>query len=66
MKLTDLQQDERDAMCGDRAAILRVVGGLRQYRALVEKLLSMHDFSSTCRVWVNLEDIEGETHEEAV
>ena len=37
--LTDLQQDERDAMLGNRDALLRVVSGLRKYRALVRKLL---------------------------
>lgn len=38
-RLTQLQADERAAMLGDRAATLRVVSGLRRYRALVERLL---------------------------
>ena len=40
MNLTPLQQDERDAMCLDRQAILRVVSALRGYRALVQKLIA--------------------------
>lgn len=38
--LTPLQQDERDAMCGDRAAVLRVVSALRGYREAVRSVLS--------------------------
>lgn len=37
-ELTPLQQDELDAMTGDRQAVLRVVGGLRRYRALFKQL----------------------------
>jgi hypothetical protein len=39
-ELTKLQRAERDAMCGDRDAVLAVVSGLRQYRAAVETLLA--------------------------
>jgi hypothetical protein len=38
--LTDLQQDERDAMTGNRMAVIRVVSALRQYRAAVGEMLS--------------------------
>jgi hypothetical protein len=37
-ELTPLQQDERDALCGDRGAIMRVVSALRGYRARVLRL----------------------------
>lgn len=36
--MTPLQQDERDAMTGDRSALLRVVSGLREYRTLMQRL----------------------------
>ena len=38
--LTPLQGDEKEAMTLDRAAILRVVSGLRGYRAEVKALLA--------------------------
>lgn len=38
-ELTDLQKDERSAMCLDRAAVLRVVSALRAYRDASLKLL---------------------------
>jgi hypothetical protein len=37
-ELTYLQQQEREAMCGDRAAILVVVSAVRQFRALIHRL----------------------------
>ncbi len=38
-ELTPLQQDELHALAGDRTAVIRVVSGLRLYRAAVEKAL---------------------------
>jgi hypothetical protein len=38
-KLTALQEDERDALLLDRGAVVRVVSGLRKYRAEVVKML---------------------------
>lgn len=36
--LTPLQEDERKALTGDRGAMLRVVSGLREYRAILAEL----------------------------
>jgi hypothetical protein len=38
--LTPLQNDEREALCGDRAATIRVVSALRSYREAVAALLA--------------------------
>ena len=38
-ELSDSQLNERAAMIGDRAAILRVISALRQYRAASQTLL---------------------------
>lgn len=42
-ELTPLQQEERDAMCGDRMSVIRVVSGLRAYREFVRRLLDSYD-----------------------
>jgi len=39
--LSELQQLERDALTGDRGAIIRVVSGLREYRAAVADALRL-------------------------
>jgi hypothetical protein len=60
--LTPLQQDELDALCGDRAACLRVVSGLRGYRALVQRLVGARyrdGFVEAYSVPNDVEEIEG-------
>lgn len=64
-ELSPLQQDERAAMTGDRAAVLRVVSALRQYRAAARELLDARYADGECdRVAMStfasvVEDIEG-------
>lgn len=61
-ELTPLQQIERDAMCGDRSAVLQVVSGLRGYRALVQKLIDRRygdGFTELGSTSDDVEEIEG-------
>jgi hypothetical protein len=68
--LTPLQQDERDALTGDRRAVLRVVSALRAYREAVKTALDTrwgddaidgaHSHSLACAV----KEIEGPDEEE--
>jgi hypothetical protein len=63
-KLTNLQEDERSAMCLDRAAVLRVVSALRAYRAASRKLLGARysdgfvDGAATTSFECEIEEIE--------
>jgi hypothetical protein len=63
-ELTNLQEDERSAMCLDRAAVLRVVSALRSYRAASQKLLGARyrdgfvDGAATTSFECEIEEIE--------
>lgn len=47
-ELTPLQELEKEALCGDRQAVLRVVSSLRRYRAESKKLLDSRYRDGEC------------------
>ena len=60
--MTPLQQDERDAMTGDRAATIRVVSALRSYRELVAGLRRRASFDGHTELLeteTEVDEIEG-------
>ena len=63
-ELTQLQQAEREAMTGDREAILTVISALRRYRALGKRLLDSRYSDGECdgysihRFECEMQDIE--------
>ena len=46
-ELTPLQEHERAAMCGDRAAVARVVTAVRHQRAVLRRLIAELRFECT-------------------
>lgn len=63
-ELTILQEDERQAMLLDRAAVLRVVSALRRYRAAASELLRSRyqdgecDAAALCSFELEIGEIE--------
>lgn len=63
MNRTNLENYERQAMTGDRIAILKVVSSLRKYRELFKQLLNSPQIDlpeSSMEAWeAQVADIEG-------